>query len=55
MGGDERHVWHGICLCGAVFYLMHWKKRNEHQMMEVSPSGVGMVLRLERDAWSMVK
>ena len=25
------------------------------QMLEVSLSGVGMVLRLERDAWSMVK
>ena len=25
------------------------------QMLEVSPLGVGTVLRLERDAWSMVK
>ena len=25
------------------------------QILEVSPLGVGMVLRVERDAWSMVK
>ena len=25
------------------------------QLLEVSPLGVGTVLRLERDAWSMVK
>ena len=27
-----------------------WKKRNERPMLEVSLSGVGTVLRLERDA-----
>ena len=34
-----------------------WKKKNvsNAQMLEVSPSGVRTVLRLESDAWSMVK
>ena len=31
------------------------KKRNERPNVEVSLSGVGTILRLERDAWSMVK
>ena len=32
-----------------------WKKVMSAQMFEVSLLGVGTVLRLERDAWSMVK
>ena len=36
------------------FLCRIWKKRNERQMLDVSLLGVGTVLRLERDAWSMV-
>ena len=32
-----------------------WKKRNERPNVEVSLLRAGTVLRLERDAWSMVK
>ena len=37
-----------------TFLCNTWKKRNG-QMLEVSLLGVGMVLRIERDAWSVVK
>ena len=39
------------------FYVVYkyGKSVMSAQMMEVSLLGVGMVLRLERDAWSMVK
>ena len=39
----------------TVFVYYVHKKRNERPMLEVSLLGVGTVLRLERDAWSMVK
>ena len=37
------------------FLCSIWKKLNERPKLEVSLSAVGTVLRLERDAWSMVK
>ena len=37
------------------FLCSMWNKRNERSMLEVSLLGVGTVLRLERDAWSIVK
>ena len=39
------------------FQYNMWKKRNERPKCwrSVPRSGVGTVLRLERDAWSMVK
>ena len=37
------------------FYVTYGKNVLSPQMLEVSLSGVGTVLRLERDAWSMVK
>ena len=36
-------------------YSSIWKNVMSAQMLEVSLLGVGTVLRLERDAWSMVK
>ena len=39
-----------------TFSCNTWKQRNERaQVLEVSLLGVGEVLRLETDAWSMVK
>ena len=37
------------------FYVTYGKNVVSAQMLEVSLLGVGTVLRLERDAWSMVK
>ena len=37
------------------FYVTYEKNVMSAQMIEASPLGVGTVLRLERDAWSMVK
>ena len=37
------------------FYVTYGKNVMSAQMLEVSLLGVGTMLRLERDAWSMVK
>ena len=37
------------------FYVTYGKNVMSAQMLEVSGLGVGTVLRLERDAWSIVK
>ena len=37
------------------FYVIYGEKVMSAQTLEVSLLGVGTVLRLERDAWSMVK
>ena len=37
------------------FYVICGRNALSTQMLEVSLLGVGTVLRLERDAWSMVK
>ena len=37
------------------FYAIYVKRVMSAHMLEVSLLGVGTVLRLERDAWSMVK
>ena len=37
------------------FYVIYQQNVLSAQMLEVSLLGVGTVLRLERDAWSMVK
>ena len=39
----------------SSFYLVCGRSVMSAQMLEVSLLGVGTVLRLERDAWSMVK
>ena len=36
-------------------FIMYGKNVMSAQMLELSLLGVGTVLRLERDAWSMVK
>ena len=38
-----------------VLYIIYRKNVTSAQMLDVSQFGVGTVLRLERDAWSMVK
>ena len=38
-----------------VSYVTHGKNVMSAQILEVPLLGVGTVLRLERDAWSMVK
>ena len=37
-----------------TFYAIHGKNVMSAQILEMSPSGLGTVVRLERDAWSMV-
>ena len=37
------------------FYVIYGRRVMSAQLLEVSPLGVGTVLRLARDAWSMVK
>ena len=37
-----------------VYYVKHGKNVMSAKMLEISLLGVGTVLRLERDAWSMV-
>ena len=38
-----------------ILRIIYGKNAMSAQMLEVSVLGVGTVLRLERDAWSMVK
>ena len=38
-----------------TFFVLHGRNATSAQMLEVSLLGVGTVLRLEGDAWSMVK
>ena len=40
---------------GERFSCNVWKERDEHLMLKMSLSGVGTVLRLERDAWPVIK
>ena len=40
---------------GNSFYVVYGRSVTSAQMLEVSLLGVGTVLRLEMDAWSMVK
>ena len=40
---------------GETLYVIYGKNAMSAQMLEVTLLGVGTVLRLERDAWSMVK
>ena len=40
---------------GEQFYVVYRKSVMSAQMLEVSLSGVATVLRLERNAWSMVQ
>ena len=39
----------------TIFYVIYRKSVMSAQMLEVSLLGVGTVLHLERNAWSMVK
>ena len=45
----------GVIFFFFFFNVIYWKKAVSAQMLEASSLGVGTVLRLERDAQSMVK
>ena len=53
-GGHTRRGKKGTILA-EIFYVIYGSNVMSAQMLEVSLLGVGKVLRLEREAWSMVK
>ena len=53
-GGHRRRNSKGIRQANS-FYVTYGKNVLSAQILEVSPLGVGPVLRLERNAWSIVK
>ena len=53
-GGHRRRNRKGIRYLNG-FYVTHGRNVMSTELLEVSLLGVGTVLRLERDAWSMVK